>query len=226
MTMTDDDSKDQKVKALVEDPTMIAQLEAWFGRPSFAQVEAGEVSAPAGEAIDPEVQALQDRRKRVLDEVDKKLLASIESRITPPDDLIKFTATIEPRDKAIALFDTTFSENRAIAEERWYERPEDIRDALEENAPQALLRDLHRPETDFDRNSGNEFENFEDEPPREPLIPDVAKQIDEVFRERYKLQPVEIPDMSTLLADSRFEIRSRWTDILQRARLINRRVTE
>lgn len=240
--MTDDDptsaSKDPKVKELVDrdpsepldrfvDAETAAQLERWFGLPSFAQVEAGEVEVDDGlDGLDPGVAAVRDRRKRIAQEIDPELLAAIEQRHTPPDDLIKFAVTLEPRDLDIALVDPTYFESRAaIGEVREYEWPEDIQEALHENTPQALLRDLHRLETDFDQPS-DEFVNFEDEEPPEPLIIDLRSKIDAVMAMRFRAEPVVLPDVSTLMDEFRTEVRRSWVEIAKSGKLYNRRVTE
>jgi hypothetical protein len=230
--MTDDDHKDPKVKALIErdpsqpldqfvDPQTAAQLERWFGLPSFAQVEAGEV-----EAEDPEIIAVRERRARIADEIDPLLLASLNRRLTPPDDLIKFKALIEPTYTDIALIDASAYETRGtVADERYYERSDDISEAVAENAPQALLRDLHRLETNFDQPADG-FENPDEVPEPEPLLVDLAAQIDEVMSLRFKFAPIAGTDIASLTQDSRREIRLPWTEVPNRARLVNRRVSE
>jgi hypothetical protein len=233
--MTDDDPKDPKVKALVErdqsqpldqfvDPATAAQLERWFGLPSFAQVEAGEVELVESE--DPEVVAVRERRKRIAEEINPVLLAEIEHRLTPPDDLIKFSATIEPLEAKIALFDPSYFESRSsIAEERIYDQPEDIHEAIKENTPQALLRDLHRLEVDFDQPSDG-FTNMEDEPPPEPLLVDVAAQVERIMTTRFRFVPTAALEVTRLLDESRNEIQRSWVDIAKNGRLYNRRVSE
>lgn len=232
--MTEDDHKDPKVKALVErdpsqpldqfvDAATAAQLERWFGLPSFTQVEEGEVELVVE---DPEVAAVRERRKRIAQEIDPVLLAAIEQRHIPRDDLIKFTATIELRDKTIALFDPSYMESRgAIADERIYDQPGDIQEALQENTPQALLRDLHRLEIDFDQ-PRDEFTSMEDEVPPEPLLVDIAKKIDETMSMRFGFEPLVALDVSHLLDDTRNEINKSWVDIANSGHLYNRRVSE
>lgn len=233
--MTDDDPKDPKVKALVErdqsqpldqfvDAATAAQLERWFGLPSFTQVEEGEVEL---QQEDPEVAAVRERRKRVASEIDPVLLAEIEQRHIPPDDLIKFTATLEPIDTTIGLVDTSYVDSSGtIAEERLYEQPEDIQEVLRENTPQALLRDLHRLEEDYDRPRGGFDEYDEDQPPPEPLLVDVASKIDEVMALRFGFEPHVAPDMRQLSGEYRSEIMKSWVETANSGTLYNRRVRE
>lgn len=235
--MTDDEPKDPKVKALVErdpsqpleqfvDAATAAQLERWFGLPSFVQVAEGEVELVQTE--DPGVAAVRERRMQLVHEIDPELLAAIEKRTTPREDLIKFAATIEPIDTTIALIDSSFTESRgSISEERLYDQPEDIEEALRrQNTPQALLRDLHRLESNFDRSADDEFTNFEDEAPPEPLLVDIAATIDEAMTMRFSPEPFVPPEITSLLDVTRGEIRRSWVEIANSGTLYNRRVTE
>ena len=235
MKMTDDDHKDPKVKELVErdpsqpldqfvDAATAAQLERWFGLPSFAQVEAGEVEVD--DDLDPEIVAVRERRLRVAQDIDPVLLAAIEQRHTPPDDLIKFSATIEPINTKMALFDASYLENQETdSEQRHYDWPEDIQEALRENAPQALLRDLHRLEIDFDQPSDG-FNNMEDETPPEPLLVDVHSQVDEMMTTRFRLEPFIAVDVRRITDEFRTGVRQSWVAIANSGQLYNRRVTE
>jgi len=241
--MTDDDSKqepkDPRVKDLVTrdrsqpleqfvDEETAAQLAKWFGLPSFAEVEAGEAELAARQE-DPEVLAVRERRRRILEQdIDKELLAAIERRYTLPDDIFKFVPDIEPFDPNMALFDGTryiIPEGQEPPEERTYDQPEDITEALHENTPQALLRDLHRPETDFDQPADEWTQEEEQEPPP-PLITDIAARTREAIGFRFQFEPFVQIDAGKLMDESRSEIRAKWTDILDRARLVNRRVSE
>lgn len=234
--MTDDDDKDPKVKALVaRDPSQpldqfvdaatAAQLERWFGLPSFAQVEAGEVAAPSEPEVD-EFAEVRERRAKLLAEVDQELVARIERRHTPPEDLFKFTPDLEPIEVTLTRFDAT-AEGKGIADERWYERADDIIAALEENAPQALLRDLHRVETEFPRSWNNNDDDWDTEkPPPEPFLADLVSLVDGLMKVRYKMELIAAPDVPRLLDDTRSEIKRSWVDLANSGKLYNRRVTE
>ncbi|MFN0246333.1 MAG: hypothetical protein ACKV2T_05465 [Kofleriaceae bacterium] len=233
--MTDANDKDPKVKALVErDPSQpldhlvdaetAAQLERWFGLPSFTQVEEGEVVL--AKPPTDQVSAVRERRRKLLEEIDQELVANIEKRHVPRDDLFIFKANLEPRDSKINVIDLDNIEQRAaITEERRIERPSDIIDALDENAPQALLRDLHRLETEFSR-SWSQNDDWTEKPAPEPFLVDIIAKIDEYMRVRYRMQRVEPPDVKHLLDESRAEIRRSWVEIARSGKLYNRRVTE
>jgi hypothetical protein len=236
--MTDDDDKDPKVKTLVErdpsapldrfvDAATAAQLERWFGLPSFAQVEDGEVAlAPPPE---DEFKEVREKRRLLLEQVDMDLVDSIERRNIPRDILV-FSPTLEPKEsKKVTLVDTDYIEQRAsIADERWFERPGDVVDALAESTPQALLRDLHRLETEFSRSWSNNDDDWmnPDRPEPEPYLVDIVKKIDAIMRVRYKMEPVETPDVASLLLPFREEVAKSWVAIANSGRLYNRRVTE
>jgi hypothetical protein len=152
----DSDPRDPKVGDLlanrqlteVVDAATRKELERWFGLPSFAEVEATKSGRLRAED-DPEIQAVLERRANAIAAVDLRLLATILERTEDrQDDLLSFKADLEVRvDPDIALF-TTHVVDRAmtIAEPREVERPDGIDDDLQERVPQALLRDLHRPE--------------------------------------------------------------------------------
>lgn len=245
--MTDDDHKDPKVKELVEragaepleqfvDAETAAQLHKWFGLPSFAQVEAGERKPVPPDDLEPEVAAVRERRQRVLADIDPAFLAAIERRHTPPDDLFKFTPTIEPLTADIALFDPTpYAKRKTVNEygeevddsgERFYPWPEDIQDALHESTPQALLRDLHRPETDFDQPQNDEYMSDEEQAPPEPYLVDVHAKIDAVMKLRFRVEPFVPPDITTAMDEFRNGIAVSWVEVANSGALYNRRVTE
>ncbi len=155
--MTDDEPKVPKVKDLlgggaslsdVVDPATRAELERWFGLPSYTELaERGEEPAE-----DPEMVAARERRETATARVDPALLESLRRR----SDVELLPVRVAPKlhaDRRIARIDLERVEqiHTAIAEPREVERPEFIEDALKEVTPQALLRDLHRSEETFDK---------------------------------------------------------------------------
>lgn len=143
------DNDDPKVKDMLDAATR-AELEHWFGLPSFEQVADG--AAPAS-TEDPDIVEIRERRERAIAAVDPALLEAHRRRTEPPDDLLRFQASLEPRvDPDVALFDFAMADRQlTIAEPREVEIPEQLRDDLKDCTPQALLRDLHRPELDFEK---------------------------------------------------------------------------
>jgi len=143
------DNDDKTVKEMIDAATR-AELERWFGLPSFQQVEEEKPKAPAE---DPDVVAVRERRQKAIEAVDPAMLEAHRRRMEAPESLIRFKAVIEVRvDPEVALLDHSMIERGAsIAEPREVEISEELRDDLHDCTPQALLRDLHRPEMDFDK---------------------------------------------------------------------------
>lgn len=145
------DNDDKKVKDLIDDATR-ADLERWFGLPSFEQLaDRGIAPAPPPVEDDPVIAEAQKRQAAAIAAVDPAMLEAHRRRTTPPDDLLRFRPSLELRiDPEFALLDLGRAAH-AIAEPRSVERPSDIEEELQRCAPQALLRDLHRPELFFDK---------------------------------------------------------------------------
>jgi hypothetical protein len=144
------DNDDKKVKDLLDGGTR-ADLERWFGLQSFeALAEQGIRAEPP--VADPEVVARRKRQDEALAAIDPALLERHRRRVAAMSDPIRPLPPFEVRvDPGIARLDASMIEQRAsMAEPREVERPGDIADALAERTPQALLRDLHRPELDFE----------------------------------------------------------------------------
>jgi hypothetical protein len=146
--MTDDD--DKTVKEMIDAATR-AELERWFGLPSITQVEEERAAQAAPE--DPEIAAVRERRQKAIEAVDPAMVEAHRRRTDAPEDLLKFKAVIELRiDPDMAFLDYSMIERGAsVADPREIEIPDALRDDLGDCTPQALLRDLHRPEFEFDK---------------------------------------------------------------------------
>ena len=143
------DTDDKTVKELLDTGTR-AQLERWFGLPSFEQL-ADEGKTPAAPEEDPDLVEARKRRDAAIAAVDPVLLEAHRQRVQPVRPLSRFEAVIDVRvDPDIALLDLTMAA-RALAEPREYELPGDLQKDLKDCTPQALLRDLHRAELDFEK---------------------------------------------------------------------------
>ena len=189
--MADDEPKVPKVKDLlggaakltdVVDEATRAELERWFGLPSFEAL-AEESQAPAE---DPDMVAARERRERATNDVDPALLESLrrraEAELLPVRAPVTMTA-----DRRIAMIDLERIEqlHTAIAEPREIERPEAIEDDLKEVTPQALLRDLHRPEDDF-----NKYFEVVDMAAEQRF--DIVAEVAKAMRTDWKLPPLDI----------------------------------
>lgn len=141
-----DDNEDKRVKSLIEDSTR-ADLERWFGLPSFEQVAEQQADPPE----DAGVAEQRRRAAEALAAVDPALLEDLLHRSLPADELLRSRQVIELRiDPTMARFDQAMIDRQhLIAEPREVEIPQRLIDDLHESTPQALLRDLHRPEFTF-----------------------------------------------------------------------------
>lgn len=213
-----------KVKQLLEgtalsevvDAATQRELERWFGLPSFDQL--AEQPPPPPE--DAELALLRERRDKALAAIDPAMVERHRVRTeVHPETLLRFAATIDVRvDPDIALFDLAMIE-RAIAEPREVEIPEELRDDLKECTPQALLRDLHRPELEFTK----QFE-IVDAAAEQRL--DIVAEVASAMATSWKLPPLGVSpwqETRTLLAEVRAERGKPWVDVL-RLPLPNRRV--
>ena len=211
-----DDNDDKKVKDLLDAATQ-ADLERWFGLPSFEQLaEQGRTPAPPNE--DPEFAERRKRQDEALAAVDPAWLDAFDRRMEALRGVIRPLPPLELRvDPAIARFDHAMLDQRStVAEPREVERPPDLADALAERTPQALLRDLHRPELDF-------YKMFERVDVIAEYRVDLAATITEVMAPRVPPSPVTpFRDCRALLLELRAERHQPWINI----EMPLRRVTE
>ena len=218
---------DKKVKDLLEggiedvvDEATRAELERWFGLPSFEELEAkGEEKKPE----DPDIAAVKERRAKALDSIDPALVEQVGARYEGKGErLIQFWPKLEVHvDPDVALFDQVMlAKVSVVADPREIERPEDIEDDLKDCSPQAILRDLHRPETDFRL----ELE-IVDIAAEQKL--DIVAEVDKAMKTSWKLPPLgrsPFIESRELVDAARRERSQKWADIPARMKLSNRRV--
>lgn len=204
-----------KVKQLLEgrvplDPATQAELDRWFGLPSVTQLEEeGKQAGPADEAEMAEVIA---RRDKALAAIDPALLDEIWQRTEDRPVPIVFEAKLDVViDDSVALFDHGMVDRAmTIAEPREVEIPDALIDDLKECTPQALLRDLHRPEQYYDKT----FE-IVDAAAEQRL--DIVAEVKAAMSTSWKLpafgrSPVD--ESSDLIAGVRAQRRQPWTQFL------------
>lgn len=154
-----DDDDDRRVKDLVAaaqagdanlDPQTAADLARWFGLPSFQQVDEGEVKPRPLPAEDPDVVARRKAIEAATAAVDPAFCDSLYTKWAGVRELIKFEAADLARiDPSISAIDPVLVAKADVGEPREVDLPMGLFDDLRECTPQAVLRDLHRPETEF-----------------------------------------------------------------------------
>jgi hypothetical protein len=228
MPPDDSDPSDPKVSELLAGGAISAavdeatrkELERWFGLPSFTQLEEKPQRLTAED--DPGIQAVLRQRALATAAVDPNLVASIRERTEERQThLLRFTPNLEVHvDPDMALF-TTYLLDRAstIAEPRELERPEDIEDDLKDRVPQALLRDLHRPASDYEK----VFE-LVDVAAEQRL--DIVAEVATAMRASWRLPPLGVSPFSeahAIIVGIRSVRRESWAALWSEKKLPNRR---
>jgi hypothetical protein len=212
------DNDDKTVKELIDAGTR-AELERWFGLPSFQQLAE---QAPPPPAQDAQWAEARKQRATAVAAVDPGLLAAHRRRVERQNDLGLFKPEIELRiaDDIRMLDHAMIDRGNTIADPREYELPSDVEDALTERTPQALLRDLHRPELNFEKM----FELVD-------VIADSRVELRAIIREALAFRrsstkkfESEVREVRALLLELRQERRRPWTELT--GKMPHRRVTE
>jgi len=217
--MADNENEtDKKVKELIDAATR-AELERWFGLPSYQELADRGIKPPEPPP-DPEMVEVRRRRDEALAAVDPAMIEAHRRRTDPPPDLIRFKQLIDVRvDPSITQLDLSMIDRQhTIAEPRERERPMELQDDLQDCTPQALLRDLHRPELDFEK-------IFEVVDMAAGQRLDIVAAVAEAMRTRWTLPPfgpTPLQQARALLRELRDDRHAPWTEI----KIPNRTVTE
>lgn len=140
------------VKHLLDAATR-AELERWFGLPSFQQL-ADQGEPPPAPVEDPGIVATRERRAQAIAAVDPAMIEAHRRRVEGPEAIIQFEQKLDVQidPASVARIDLEAAQRGyAVGEPREVEISEQLRDDLAECTPQAILRDLHRVETYFDK---------------------------------------------------------------------------
>ena len=214
------DNDDRKAKDILEgelDPATHAELQRWFGLPSYQELEDKGIVPE-----DPDVRAVRERREKAIAAVDPVMLEELRKRAAPREDILQFfTKAVELRvDPSIARVDMAMIERRsAVAEPREVEISEQLRDDLQDCTPQALLRDLHRPEIDFDK-------TFEIVDMAADQRMDIVAEVAAAMATNWKLPPLTgspFGEARQMMLEMRKEQRQPWAPLLSAQPLPNRR---
>jgi hypothetical protein len=223
MPPPDDKSDDIKVKQLLDGDKSMAdvvdlatqrELQKWFELPSFEQVGAQQ---PIAE--DPELVEGRERRAKACAAVDPLFLELIHVRTeVTPETLLHNTFHIDVHvDPSIVQFDIDAVERQLQhAEPREVEISEELKDDLKDCTPQALLRDLHRPELMFEKL----FEVI-DIAAEQKL--DIVAEVDAAMKMNLKLPPL---GLSPFEEERRLLVQDRANRRLPWIKLRNRTVTD
>ena len=135
------------------DPETVRQLAAWFGLPSYQQLEEERAAANAPTEDSERAAEIREMEAKIDAVVDRELLDRIFSWPTAGDAM--FDEIVPPElhlRERLLLSDERFSEVLgAIGEPREVQIPRELEEDLQECTPQAMLRDLYRPEPQFDK---------------------------------------------------------------------------
>ena len=218
------DNDDKTVKELIDASTR-AELEKWFGLPSFQQVaeqDEAAAAAPAKSSDDEARAAKRARSDAATAAVDPGMLEAHRARVEQQLKLKLFTPDIETHvDPSILVFDQLMIDKaHTIAEPREYDLPPDLPDDLQERTPQALLRDLHRPEMSFEKQFEIVDAAAESRVDRHAIIAEAL-----AFRRASLLEPESrIRELRALIAQLRKDRRMPVAELIGHMR--NRRVKE
>lgn len=215
----------QTVKQQLLDAQTQADLARWFSLPSFQELEDRGVK-PKEAFDDPEVVAIAARRAQIVAEIDPALVDGIHATYEQRAwELLKFTPNIDVHVRtdlvkfdaeAAAQIGNTFRLVDLREREIWDDLREDMRDVT----PQALLRDLHRPEMFFDK-------LFERVDYGAEQRMDIVAAVAEAMRMDLKLPPfgrTPFQDVTIALREDRaLGYRGKWLDEI---RMPNREVKE
>lgn len=198
------------------DPQTAADLARWFSLPSFQ--DANQFAPP-----DPTV--LEEQKKRseaAMAAVDPGFCEDVGTRFTGPADRMWFVPRIDVHlDPDVTMVNQALFERQAwLAEQREVFIPPQLEDDLKACAPQALLRDLHRVVTDFEKLL------IPPDPTETPplLAPSEARA---AMRERVQVENehrIELDEARAMIAEGRRDIDSRrWPEWVKTAVLAYRK---
>jgi hypothetical protein len=182
----------------VQDPALVSQLEAWFGLPSFQQLDDEAAAAAAAAPREASaVEKVQERRREVLAQIDPALLAHVMRHAGVAEHLRVDDPPPRPWEGRVTAFDPT-AIPAEITEDDWREVyiPNELRKDLKVSTPQAFLRDLHRPEKEFYVRMQPPWDDFDPEQAQAEM--DVMAPVRETLRRDYRVGTTQPPAIRTM----------------------------
>ncbi|KAB2887706.1 MAG: hypothetical protein F9K40_21135 [Kofleriaceae bacterium] len=173
------------------DPDTLAQLASWFDMPNLALVEE---QAEAEAAQSEEEKEREERRKRkeaACAAADPKFLRHIERHERTRIHVLPEFELDAIVDESIVNVAVRAQLERQSADEPAgdlleYSQPPDVQDIVaRHNAPQALLRDLFRPVSEFEGRFESPFDELPDLDP--------AREVREALRQRIVIEWIDSP---------------------------------
>lgn len=152
------------------DPALLAELASWFERPSIPMLEEQQraaAAAPQESLEEAEWRETRERRDKAASAADPALLERLWKRDTDPPPFEPLPPVELTLDETIALKLVRAELDRVertdpLAPERAFGVPRDITALVsEDNAPQAILRDLYRPVNDYTLRFESPFSDVE-----------------------------------------------------------------
>jgi len=191
-------------RGAVEDPQTIAQLEAWFGLPSFDQLEERAAAAPPEPSV---AEQIQRRRAEALAHIDPALFARLDRQAQrAAHSRVRLFERPWDADRRLTIFDET-QVPPAFDEDEVNEVPipHELRRDLQTCTPQAFLRDLHRPEKEFYVRMQPPWDDWdgEVEPAQDPMAP-----VRDTIRRDYRVGTTVPPVLETMA--EAWSDRRRW----------------
>jgi hypothetical protein len=210
--MAEGNETETKVKDLLrkaeEGASTELDLRAWFGLPSF-----DDAAAPTAAPELTATEKLLAKRAEILAHVAPWMVELLERHET----IARRHRVPQPPkrpwdgDGRMTMFDEQAA-HAAPTEEDWREVdiPNDVRDALRESAPQAMLRDLHRPETEFSIQMQPPWDDEHEPPPLDPMEP-IRTTVRTDYRVGLTITPAPVA-MAAAIADLRGLLARPWAE--------------
>jgi hypothetical protein len=209
---TDDD--DTRAKDL--DPAQLAELAAWFALPSTQVYEEQKARAADESAEEREWREARERRDAATAAADPAFIDHIfrhDTRPPPFKPLPRMELIIDERNRIVLDFvrrelDRVEQGEAAMGEERSYPIPRDIANAItQDNAPQAILRDLFRPVSDYHLRFESPFDEL---PDMDPLA-----AVREALRQKLEIEwtTPAMDGLDALRGEFATFLRASWPDL-------------